>query len=212
VRNDFEKILIDSLDRAGIAVQGLPLDKFNAFYQLLEKWQSSLNLTAIKGLQDIVDRHFCESLLLVEKIEKKNGKLLDFGSGNGFPALPIKIAIPELEIILVEARKKKCHFLNAIIRELDLTKIAVKNKGIKKLSELSGGERFDYYTMRGVGNAVQILAELPSILHSGGKAFIYSGHKSLPLLEKVAQKISAKKQDILLPGRRASYLSILELF
>jgi 16S rRNA (guanine527-N7)-methyltransferase len=212
VKSDFKEVLVLSLKQAGISIQGLPLDRFDAFYQILKKWQASLNLTAISDPESIADRHFCESIFLLGRIEKKDGKLLDFGSGNGFPALPLKIAIPELDVTLVESRKKKCHFLKAAVRELGLHKVVVLDGRFERLSAIAEERRFDYFTMRGVGNIIQLLDGLPLIMKHSGKAFIYAGERTLPLLDVAAMRIGARRKDILLPGRNASFITILENF
>ncbi len=209
--DDFRKVLQRTLDQAGIKREDLPFDRLHAFYLLLERWQRSLNLTSIRQVKDIVDRHFCESLFLVDKIEKRGGILIDFGSGNGFPAIPIKIALPELAVTMIEGRKKKCHFLSAAVRELDLDRVKIINRRIEHLSELEDEELCDYFTVRAVGNIMTILAELPSIMRAGGTAFVYAGQKILPQLDELAQKLSAQKDNVPLPGRRASYVSVLKL-
>ncbi len=211
MEDDFKKVLTVALDQARIEHKNLPLERLYAFYLVLQRWQRSLNLTAIREMKDVVHRHFCESLFLVNMIEKRNGSLFDFGSGNGFPAIPIKIALPELAVTMIEGRRKKCHFLRAAVRELTLDKVRIMNRRLEHLSELESDARHDYFTMRAVGNIKTILAELPSIMRSGGKAFIYAGQKTIPELDELARKLSAQKDDLLLPGRMASYVSILKL-
>ena len=91
---------------------------FEKYYELLIKYNSMFNLTAITEKRDVYIKHFIDSVLGVDKLI--SGKLIDIGSGGGFPALPIKIMRNDLSVTLLEATGKKCEFLNTVIKELSL--------------------------------------------------------------------------------------------
>lgn len=207
----FDRILRETLEWRGISLSQSAFEKLFLFHALLEKWQKTLNLTAIQGATEIADRHFAESLFIARWMEKKESALLDLGSGNGFPAIPLKIAIPDLKVVMIESRKKKCHFLHAVIREIGLKNIDVDDKRFESFSELSKRGTFDYLTMRAVKITEQMLIDLPLILRSKGKAFLYAGEKELALIDSAAYKNNMRHEDMLLPERRSSYVSIIEI-
>ncbi len=101
------------------------IDQFLAYLDLLLKWNRKINLTALRTPTEIISRHFLDSLLLLPHLPE-TGRLLDLGSGAGFPGLPLKIARPGLTIDLVEATAKKVSFLKEVIRCLELSGVSVR--------------------------------------------------------------------------------------
>ena len=102
---------------------------------LLLTWNEAVNLTAIRDPLEILYRHFCESMFAASVVSLDNGRLADVGSGGGFPGLPLKIARPELDIVLVESNVKKATFLAEAVRELGLTGARVIVSRYEDLSE-----------------------------------------------------------------------------
>ncbi|MBI5583762.1 MAG: 16S rRNA (guanine(527)-N(7))-methyltransferase RsmG [Deltaproteobacteria bacterium] len=102
----------------------IQFDQFLTYLDLLLKWNRKINLTALRTPEDIISRHFLDSLLLLPYLPE-TGRLLDLGSGAGFPGLPLKIARPGLSIDLVEATAKKASFLKEAVRRLGLSGINV---------------------------------------------------------------------------------------
>ena len=116
-----------------------------------------VNLTAITGYEEVLDKHFYDSLLGFFDLEMK-GTLADIGTGAGFPGVVLKICYPELWVTLVEPIKKRCVFLKELIERLDLKDIEIINE---RGEDLSIGERetFDYVTARAVSD-LSILIEV----------------------------------------------------
>jgi 16S rRNA (guanine527-N7)-methyltransferase len=102
---------------------------------LLLKWNEAVNLTAIRDPLEILYRHFCESMFASSVVSLDNGRLADVGSGGGFPGLPLKIARPGLDIVLVESNVKKATFLAEAVRALGLTGARVVVSRYEDLSE-----------------------------------------------------------------------------
>jgi len=96
------------------------IDQFLTYLELLLKWNRRINLTAVRTPREIISRHFLDSLLLLPHLPE-TGRLLDLGSGAGFPGLPLKIARPGLALDLAEATAKKASFLKEAIRQLGLS-------------------------------------------------------------------------------------------
>ena len=96
-----------------------PWEKVGLYLEELLRWNTSINLTAIVDPKEIIEKHFLDSLTLLPYLPKA-GRVLDVGSGAGFPGLVLKMARPDLEVVLVEAREKKVHFLRHMIRGLKI--------------------------------------------------------------------------------------------
>jgi 16S rRNA (guanine527-N7)-methyltransferase len=106
----------------------------STYIDLLLRWNARINLTAIRNEEEIVTRHFGESLFTARHLfprtttvqaEQSSARLIDIGSGAGFPGLPIKIYAPEIQVTLIESNQKKATFLREVIRSLTLTNINV---------------------------------------------------------------------------------------
>lgn len=149
--------------------------------ELLARWNPRYNLTRIQRWEEILDRHVKESLLPLRWIGAE-GRLLDVGSGNGFPALPILICRPGVKATLVERSDRKALFLDAVVREAGLggVEIAVTDLGPRAPAGSSKLERplsgpFDYVISRATLPPRQLLALSMSWARPGGRIFIFGG-------------------------------------
>ncbi|MFB0527394.1 MAG: 16S rRNA (guanine(527)-N(7))-methyltransferase RsmG, partial [bacterium] len=108
--------------QAGLELAGDQIEKFILFLQELKEWNRKFNLTAINDEEEILVKHFLDSLSCLfgvpAKIHQKIRKIIDIGSGAGFPGIPLKIYQPRFELTLLEATRKKVEFLNHISRKL----------------------------------------------------------------------------------------------
>lgn len=102
------------------------LNQFKKYAQILIEWNQKINLTAMDGIEDIINYHFDDSLAVTKFVDFNNLKSVsDVGTGAGFPGIPIKIKYPHLNVILIEVTQKKINFLNLVIKELNLKNIEV---------------------------------------------------------------------------------------
>jgi len=104
------------------------LAQLSAYLDLLLRWNARINLTAVRDAENIVTRHFGESLFAARRLfpaPDASGDVIDLGSGAGFPGLPLKIHAPALRLALIESRNKKAAFLNEVVRALDLRDVQV---------------------------------------------------------------------------------------
>src|SRR3954465_8932917 len=95
-------------------------DRFGRYLELLVKWNERMNLTAVRDRGEIMRRPFVECIGCAQVLPAGIGELLDFGSGAGFPGIPIAICRPEIAVALAESQAKKAAFLNEVVRTLDL--------------------------------------------------------------------------------------------
>lgn len=109
------------LDALGITISREQESQFIRYYEMLIEWNQMMNLTAITEYEDVMKKHFVDSLSLVKAYGKEMRiSLMDVGTGAGFPGLVIKIAFPECRVTLLDSLNKRIQFLNAVIAELGL--------------------------------------------------------------------------------------------
>ncbi len=121
---------IDQGARAlGIELPAVARDKLLAYLRLLEKWNRRYNLTAIRGLEEMVPRHLLDSLAVARFLA--GPRVLDIGSGAGLPGIPLACARPELLFTLLDSNAKKTRFLNQAVTELALANVSVVNARVE---------------------------------------------------------------------------------
>jgi 16S rRNA (guanine527-N7)-methyltransferase len=128
-------ILFTTASSLGISLSEKALLLFETYHRELLTWNKKINLVSVKSALDIPIKHFLDSLTLVPFIQDTSGQVLDIGSGAGFPAIPLKIAVNSLKISLLESSRKKTSFLKHIIRTLHLTDIPVIHNRAEYLME-----------------------------------------------------------------------------
>jgi 16S rRNA (guanine527-N7)-methyltransferase len=159
----------------------LQLDQISTYIDLLLRWNSRVNLTAIRTPDEIVTRHFGESLFAARHLFPRSAastaasanssptgrptRLLDLGSGAGFPGLPIKIWAPNIPVVLIESNNKKVAFLREVIRTLALTTIDVS---AVRAEDAPAGQS-QVVTLRAVERFAQILPIATRLLSPGGR-------------------------------------------
>ena len=138
------------------------LAQFTTYLTLLQKWNAKTNLTSIRDEEGILSRHFLESILCARALPSGIQTLLDFGSGAGFPGLPIAILRPDLQVTLAESQHKKSAFLREAVRTLNLTTQvhAGRAEDLKT--------RFDCITLRAVDNPQAALQAAIPLLNPNG--------------------------------------------
>jgi 16S rRNA (guanine527-N7)-methyltransferase len=165
-----ESAIVDLLSPY-IAVDNSLAGKLSAYLDLLLKWNARTNLTAIRSPEEIVRRHFGESLFAGTYLgEPLPSTLLDLGSGAGFPGLPIALLHPQIAVTLAESQNKKATFLREVVRTLELPNVEV---WAGRAEDLAAGRRFHTVTLRAVDNmqaalsAAATLSEEQVLLLSG---------------------------------------------
>ena len=117
-------ILLSGAEKLGIVLDKEKQEQFEAYYDYLIEQNQVMNLTAITEYEEVLCKHFLDSLFLAGSIKNLNGKkLLDLGTGAGFPGIPLKIAFPETEFVLMDSLNKRVSFLNRLIGLLGLKNV-----------------------------------------------------------------------------------------
>lgn len=168
-------LLIDGAKELGILISEKQANECLLYLSELRKWNRKMNLTAIREDRDVIIKHFLDSLAFLRGFSPSQGlRLLDMGSGAGFPAVPIKIVHPEISITLVESVKKKASFLRHIIRTLRLSDAEVVDRRTEELA-VKRPEQFDVVTARAFAEMGEALASAAPFLKPGGPLVLSRG-------------------------------------
>jgi 16S rRNA (guanine527-N7)-methyltransferase len=141
------------------------LSQFSIYLDLLLKWNARTNLTAIRDPQEIVRRHFGESLFAARHLDPATPTLLDFGAGAGFPGLPIALLRPDIQVTLAESQNKKATFLREAVRTLSLSTEVWSGR----VESMPADRRFHTVTLRAVDNMEAALPVARMRLAPGGR-------------------------------------------
>jgi 16S rRNA (guanine527-N7)-methyltransferase len=159
--------IAQAVKEAGLAaLNPEALARFEAYLALLLKWNSRLNLTAIRRPEAIVRRHFVECIQCAQELPQipEPATLLDFGSGAGFPGIPIAICRPDISVTLTESQRKKAAFLREVVRTLDLKAEIFDGR----VEQMPTSQRFTYVTLRAVDKMTEACeAALPRVATQG---------------------------------------------
>jgi 16S rRNA (guanine527-N7)-methyltransferase len=153
--------------------------RLSVYLDLLLRWNARTNLTAIRDPEEIVKRHFGESLFTGTQLASllpPAATLLDFGSGAGFPGFPIQLLLPEIRVTLTESQGKKASFLREATRTLGLT----TEVWAARVETLPSERRFNVVTLRAVDKMDLALTEAEIRILSGGQLVALGGRNLLP--------------------------------
>jgi 16S rRNA (guanine527-N7)-methyltransferase len=169
VEKAFLHTLSEGAAAIGIRLGRTELDLFAVYYRELLLWNRRINLVSEKSSREIVIRHFLDSLTPAPSITRRDGLLIDLGSGAGFPGIPLRIAFPELQLMLVESSRKKTSFLAHIVRTLSLEGVTVFRERIEALiGEKALAGSFDTVLSRAAFKLPQLIRMASFFLKPGG--------------------------------------------
>lgn len=169
-----------SLADAGIRLNDQQMTQFNRYFELLVEWNEKMNLTAITELEEVYLKHFYDSLTVAMHVElaDQTYRLVDVGSGAGFPSIPLKIALPNLEVTIVDSLNKRINFINEVINALGLEGVHAYHDRAETFGQNPQFRgQFDFATARAVAR-LNLLAEF-----------------CLPLVKKNGQFLAMKAQQ-----------------
>lgn len=157
----------------GIALTDKQADQFIIYLEQLKAWNRSTNLTSITDEQEIVIKHFIDSLVgLVAEDFVLGAIILDVGTGAGFPGLPLKIVRPDLVITLLEPSQKKSSFLHFIVGILKLRNVRIVSQTIEQYVMKAARDKFDYVVTRALRYDI-VLKKAQQLLTPDGKILVY---------------------------------------
>lgn len=183
-------------EQLGIRLSEKQLEQFQCYYERLIEKNKVMNLTAITEYEEVVDKHFVDSILL-GSVKELSGKkrVIDVGTGAGFPGIPLKIVYPELEITLLDSLNKRVKFLDEVIEELGLTGIqAVHSRAEDLAQDAAHRQQYDICVSRAVANLATLSEYCIPFVKQGG---YFISYKSTQIEEELKQ---AKKAVQVLGG------------
>jgi 16S rRNA (guanine527-N7)-methyltransferase len=152
------------------------VEKLDAFNALLFRWNQKINLTSIADPDEAIDRLLLEPLLAARHVPALATRLMDVGSGGGSPAIPLKLALPQLHLTMVEAKVRKSAFLREASRQLGLTETEVETTRVEELLPRPQlHEAFDLISMRAVRIEIRMLNTIQAFLKPGGHVLLFRG-------------------------------------
>lgn len=168
LKEEFSEKIKEYMNKINIEISDKQIEKFFDYMNLLLEWNEKINLTAITEPEDIILKHFVDCATILKYIEDKD-KIIDIGTGAGFPGIPLKILNEKLDITLMDSLNKRINFLNEIINKLDLKNIVAIHARAEELARNKEyREKFDIATSRAVAN-LSTLSEymLPFVKKNG---------------------------------------------
>lgn len=154
-----DKEFKEELSKLGIVLTSTKENQLEMYYNLLIEWNNKMNLTGITERNSVYLKHFYDCITLIKAIDlTKNLKIVDVGTGAGFPGLVLKIVFPNLDVVLVDALNKRINFLNHVIESLKLENIEAIHDRIENYAK-NNLEVFDLVTCRAVAK-LNIISEL----------------------------------------------------
>lgn len=132
VIDNCKKLLVNGCRQLGVVLDHARQEAFMIYLSALQRWNRSYNLTAVKSEEEIICRHFLDSLAFLPFLSGISGPVLDLGTGAGFPGLPLALLLPAVHFLLVDARQKKTLFLQHVSRILGLKNVTILHLHLRK--------------------------------------------------------------------------------
>ena len=198
-----EKYNIESfqkdLEELNIKLEKRQICQFLQYYELLVEWNSFMNLTAITDYDEVIKKHFVDSLSLIKAIDlSKEISVIDIGTGAGFPGIPLKIAFPNLKITLLDSLNKRIKFLNEVIDKLELKDInTIHGRAEDFAKDKNYRQSYDLCVSRAVANLSTHSEYCLPYVKTGGKFISYKS-------EKITDEMNAAKNAINILGGNIS--------
>jgi len=189
--SQFSDLLKEKIRDYGFNIDESKFIQFSIYAQELKDWNTRINLTALKEDSDIINKHFIDSLLIFRyETIIEGARVVDVGTGGGFPGIPIKIYRPDIRLSLIESIGKKVKFLNHVIDTLKLDNVEVMNERVEVIGHSKEHrEKYDIAVARCVAR-LPVLAEycLP-LVSVGGRFIAYKGQESEVEVEEAKNAI-----------------------
>lgn len=193
------------LNSLSVTLNEKQIQQFLIYYEMLIDWNQRVNLTAITEYEDVLKKHFIDSISLIEVYDlRRRVSLIDVGTGAGFPGMALKIAFPELEVTLLDSLNKRIHFLDEVISVLDLKGINTIHGRAEDCAKQNGmRESFDLCVSRAVARLSTLAEYCLPFVKTGGYFVSYKSEKILD------ESVEAEKAIRILGGKISGQVEFL---
>lgn len=194
----------DAFSKIDLTLNDKQAEQFFRYYELLIQKNQVMNLTSITEFDDVVLKHFLDSLMIC-KIQEPEGSLIDVGTGAGFPGIPLKIMYPDLKVVLLDSLNKRVQFLNEVIRKLGLENIkAIHGRAEDVAKQKIYREQFDCCVSRAVANLSSLAEYCIPFVKTGGYFIPYKSGK-------IQEELDSGKKAINILGGTVEIVKEFEL-
>lgn len=180
MKKDFSQLKKD-LNEFGIELTAEMEEQFLLYYNMLIEWNSFMNLTAITDFDEVLKKHFTDSVSLIRAIPdlgEKKYRMIDIGTGAGFPGIPLKIVFPNISVVLLDSLNKRVNFLKEVISKLQLTDItAMHGRAEDFAKNKEYRESFDLCVSRAVANLATLSEYCLPFVKKNGRFISYKSEK-----------------------------------
>lgn len=178
-RADLRKLLLNGAEELNLSLFPNQIDQFLLYFEELKKWNAKVNLTGITDDKEIIIKHFLDSLSFLKGFSPIEGiKIIDVGTGAGFPGIPLKIYSPRINLTLIEASEKKCVFLHHICRLMEFQDVNIVNDRLEDIkNNLDFVRQFNVFLSRAVADVDEMIKHGATLLADRG-IMIFSKGKS----------------------------------
>ncbi|KMK52844.1 Ribosomal RNA small subunit methyltransferase G [Fructobacillus sp. EFB-N1] len=174
-----QEAFLKTLEEAGLTLSDQQIEQFDRYFSLLVETNKEFNLTAITDHDEVYLKHFYDSLTLAiyqPALRVAKPTLIDIGSGAGFPAIPLKIALPNLKVTLVDSLNKRVNFLKTVVADLGLENVMVLHGRAEDFGQDQKiRESFDYATARAVARTAVLAEYTLPFVKIGGQLLVMKG-------------------------------------
>lgn len=193
MKKDFSQLKKD-LNEFGIELTAEMEEQFLLYYNMLIEWNSFMNLTAITDFDEVLKKHFTDSVSLIRAIPdlgEKKFKVIDVGTGAGFPGIPLKIVFPNISVVLLDSLNKRVNFLKEVISKLQLTDITAMHGRAEDFAQNKEyRESFDLCVSRAVANLATLSEYCLPFVKKNGRFISYKSEKVSEEFEVSGKAIS----------------------
>jgi len=209
-------LMIKLFSDFGIDINNNQAELFYKYYELLIEWNSKINLTAITEYEDVIVKHFIDSVSLSKHYDLNSVEsIIDVGTGAGFPGIPLKILFPHLKVTLLDTLNKRIIFLNKVIDELNLQSIETIHGRAEDVShETEYREKYDICISRAVANLSSLMELCTPFVKNNGFFISYKSEKSNEELQLASNAfvllncVLDNQKEFLINGNKRSLLFI----
>ena len=157
--------------RIELAITERQAEQLESFAAMLKKWNRAFNLLSRRDIDRLWSRHILDALTISSLLA--GGRVMDFGTGGGFPGLPLAVVNPDLQFVLLDRHQRKCRFLEQVVHTLELSNTKVICGQVAEVAGSLG--RFASITSRAVAPAPEIWVQVADLLEPGGRVIVMAG-------------------------------------